>query len=117
MDFSQQSGLPMSLSELNALFIRVDVDGSGEIDFEEFEELLLQQLGAQVNSVDDIPSCAYPAIAENLLIMLEKHVPRFTLELRLAWQTLIDRAINVGWFPPPEAVPVPCGITRCVIFI
>jgi sulfite reductase alpha subunit-like flavoprotein/nitric oxide synthase oxygenase domain/subunit len=99
IDFSHQSGLRLSLSELKALFIRVDVDGSGEIDFEEFEELILQQLGAQVNSFDDIPSCAYPAIADNLLVMLSLYVPDFTPELRQGWQTLIARAINVIKLP------------------
>ncbi len=91
--------LPMSLSELQALLERVDIDGSGEIDFDEFAGLLLEQLESQVNIFDDIPSCVYPSIVNNLVDLLEKYLPNFTPELRQGWQTLLDRVVNVIKLP------------------
>ncbi|MCC3422471.1 MAG: nitric oxide synthase oxygenase [Microcoleus sp. PH2017_01_SCD_O_A] len=98
IDYSRKSGLSIPISELNDLFARVDVDGSGEIDFDEFEELIVQQLGTQV-SIDDIPSCAYAGMVQVLVLILEKYVPDFTPELGHAWQTLFDRVINVMKLP------------------
>jgi sulfite reductase alpha subunit-like flavoprotein/nitric oxide synthase oxygenase domain/subunit/hemoglobin-like flavoprotein len=98
-DFLLKLGLPVSLSDLKTMFVRIDTDGSGEIDFDEFDQLIFEKLEMQVNSFTDIPSCAYPAIQDNLLQILEKHLPDFTPELRQAWQVLIDRAANVIKLP------------------
>lgn len=46
-----------------------------------------------------VPSYAYPAISDVMLILFEKYVPGFDDELRQAWSTLIDRVSNVIKLP------------------
>ena len=64
-------------------------------------EEILQELRflGQVHSKAEVPSCAYPAIADCMFMLFERYVPDFTPELRQAWQTLIDRVTNVIKLP------------------
>ena len=46
-----------------------------------------------------VPTSAYGAIEDVLILMFEKYVPDFTEELRQAWRVLIDRVSNVMKLP------------------
>lgn len=87
-----RSELSVSLRELNPLL--VPVDSNQELDLNKFESLILQLLKMEVKSFGDVPSCAYSAIGDNLLLKIEKYIPNF-IPLRQAWQRLIKRAVNV----------------------
>lgn len=99
LSFMRRSQLPLSLNELNTLFREADADSSGEIDFEEFEDLLVQQLSSQMNQFSDIPSAAYPAMIDVLFELFEDLIPDFTPDLRQAWQVLLERFANVIRLP------------------
>jgi sulfite reductase alpha subunit-like flavoprotein/nitric oxide synthase oxygenase domain/subunit/hemoglobin-like flavoprotein len=85
----------LSLHLFQALEFLINCLRSGSSD-----EMLreLRFLG-QVHGSIGVPSCAYPAITDCMFALFEKYVPDFTLELRQAWQTLIDRAVNVIKLP------------------
>jgi sulfite reductase alpha subunit-like flavoprotein/hemoglobin-like flavoprotein len=62
---------------------------------------MLQELRflGQVHSFADVPSCAYPAIADTLFLLFDRYLPDFTPELRQGWQILLDRVVNVIKMP------------------
>ncbi|GFE71204.1 nitric oxide synthase oxygenase [Chroococcus sp. FPU101] len=64
-------------------------------------EEMLQELRflGQVHSFAEVPTCAYPAIGDTMFTLFEKYDPNFSDELRQAWQTLLDRVINVIKLP------------------
>ncbi|PSF32275.1 nitric-oxide synthase [Aphanothece hegewaldii CCALA 016] len=64
-------------------------------------EEMLQELRflGQVHSFADVPTCAYPAIGDTMFTLFEKYVPDFSPELRQAWQTILERVINVIKLP------------------
>ena len=64
------------------------------------EEMLqsLRFLG-QIHSFAEVPTCAYPAIADTMFVLFERYLPNFTPELRQGWQILLDRVVNVIKMP------------------
>ncbi|MCT7981761.1 nitric oxide synthase oxygenase [Laspinema sp. A4] len=64
------------------------------------EEMLqsLRFLG-QIHSFADVPTCAYPAMADTLFILFERYLPNFTPELKQGWKILLDRVVNVIKMP------------------
>lgn len=85
----------LSLHLFQALEFLVGCLKSGSSD-EMLQELRF--LG-QVHSFADVPSCAYPAIADTLFVLFERYLPDFTPELRQGWQTVLDRVIDVVKMP------------------
>ncbi|HBB31497.1 MAG TPA: nitric-oxide synthase [Cyanobacteria bacterium UBA8803] len=62
---------------------------------------MLQELRflGQVHSFADVPSCAYPAIADTIFVLFERYLPDFTPELQQGWQIVLDRVVNVVKMP------------------
>ncbi|MDB9527480.1 nitric oxide synthase oxygenase [Oscillatoria sp. CS-180] len=58
----------------------------------------LRHLG-RIHGNAGVPSFAYGAISDVMLILFEKYVPDFDDDLRQAWRTLIDRVSNVIKLP------------------
>lgn len=85
----------LSLHLFQALEFLMNCLNSGSSD-EMLQELRF--LG-QVHGNAGVPSCAYPAISDTLFALFEKYAPDFTPEVRQAWQTLIDRVVNVIKLP------------------
>ncbi|MDZ8183979.1 MAG: nitric oxide synthase oxygenase [Nostoc sp. ChiSLP02] len=53
----------------------------------------------QVHGSADVPTCAYPAITECMIALMERHVPDLTPEVRQGWVTLLERVINIVKLP------------------
>ncbi|WP_341530403.1 nitric oxide synthase oxygenase [Nostoc sp. UHCC 0302] len=85
----------LSLHLFQALEFLVNCLKSGSSD-----EMLreLRFLG-QVHGSADVPTCAYPAITDCMIALMEKHIPDFTPELSQGWATLMERVINVIKLP------------------
>ncbi len=54
----------------------------------------LRELGLLHGGVG-VPSSAYPAIADIMFTLFERHVPDFTPELKQGWLTLFNRVANI----------------------
>lgn len=85
----------LSLHLFQALEFLVNCLKSGSSD-----EMLreLRFLG-QVHGSADVPTCAYPAITDCMIALMERHIPDFKPEVRQGWVTLIERVINVIKLP------------------
>lgn len=85
----------LSLHLFQALEFLVNCLKSGSSD-----EMLreLRFLG-QVHGSADVPTCAYPAITDCMIALMERHIPDFTPEVRQGWVTLIERVINIIKLP------------------
>ncbi|MCC5659767.1 nitric oxide synthase oxygenase [Nostoc sp. XA010] len=53
----------------------------------------------QVHGSADVPTCAYPAITDCMIALMERHIPNFTPEMSQGWVTVIERVINVIKLP------------------